>query len=269
MIGAMPVHTSIPVAVYEQEDFHAVDKVVRGLAFDIHNEFGRYLDERLYQTELAARLLARDMAVQREMRMTLTLGDFSHDYFADFLVGGGVIVETKAAETLTNAHKAQTLNYLYLCGLHHGTLLNFRPERVQHQFVSTTLTAEDRHGIEWDLRSWKPVTPRCEILRATLERTLEDWGARLSPTLYRDAITHFLGGKSEVVHKVEVRSDLGPLGEQEVHHVAPGVAFSVTAATHRPDIVLEHQRRFLQHTALRAMQWINLNGQTITLHTIT
>ncbi len=103
MIGAMPVHTSIPVAVFEQEAFHAVDKVVTGLAFDIHNEFGRYLDERLYQTELAARLLTRDISVQREMRMTLTLGDFSHDYYADFLVGGGVIVETKAAETLTNA----------------------------------------------------------------------------------------------------------------------------------------------------------------------
>jgi len=264
----MPVHTSIPVAVFDQEAFHAVDKVVTGLAFDIHNYLGRYLDERLYQTELAARLSARNMPVKREMRMTLTLDDFSQDYFADLLVSGGVIVETKTAETLTNAHKAQTLNYLYLCGLHHGTLLNFRPESVEHHFISTTLNAEDRHRIEWDLEGWKPLTPRCEILLSTLERTLEDWGARLNPALYRDAITHFLGGESSVIHKVEVRSDYGPLGEQQVHHVAPDIAFSVTTAGNRMDAFQEHQRRFLQHTALRAIQWINLNGQTVTLHTI-
>jgi hypothetical protein len=91
---------------------------------------------------------------------------------------------------------------------------------------------------------------------------LEDWGARLDPTLYRDVITHFLGGESEVVRNVEVRSEYGRLGDQRVHLISPQIAFSVTAAVHRPDIVLEHQRRFIQHTSLRAMQWINLSGQT-------
>jgi len=264
----MPIQTSIPITVFDQEAFHAVDKVVTGVAYDIHNEFGRYLDERLYQRELASRLSGRGLVAHREMQMTLTLDDFSRDYFADFLVNNGVIVETKAVEALTNAHKAQTLNYLYLCGLHHGTLLNFRPERVQHQFVSTTLTAGDRRRVDWDLRDWTPLTPRCDILRSTLVRALEDWGARLDPTLYRDVITHFLGGESEVVRNVEVRSEHGRLGDQRVHLVSRDVAFSVTAAVHRPDVVREHQRRFIQHTTLRAMQWINLSGQTVSLHTI-
>jgi len=264
----VPIQTSIPITVFDQEAFHAVDKVVTGVAFDIHNEFGRYLDKRLYQRELASRLSGRGLVVHREMQMELTLDDFSRDYFADFLVNNGVIVETKVVGALTNAHKAQTLNYLYLCELHHGTLLNFRPERVQHRFVSTTLTTEDRRRIKWDLETWTPLTPRCEILHSTLVRALEDWGARLAPTLYRDVITHFLGGELEVVCNVEVRSEHGSLGEQRVHLVAPDVAFSVTAAVHRPDVVREHQRRFLQHTSLRAMQWINLSGQTVRLHTI-
>ena len=169
---------------------------------------------------------------------------------------------------LNNAHKAQTLNYLYLCGLHHGTLLNFRPERVQHQFVSTTLTAEDRHRVDWDLRDWAPLTLGCDILRSTMLRAFGDWGARLDPALYRDVITHFLGGESKVVRHVEVRSEHCRLGDQRVHLLSSDIAFSVTAVVHRPDLVLEHQRRFLQHTPLQAMQWINLNGQNVSLHTI-
>jgi GxxExxY protein len=105
----MPIHTSIPITIFHQEAFHSVDKVVTGVAFDIHNEFGRYLEERLYQREFASRLSGRGLVVHREMQMTLTLDDFSRDYFADFLVSNGVIVETKAVEALTNAHKAQTL----------------------------------------------------------------------------------------------------------------------------------------------------------------
>ena len=48
----MPIQTSGPIAIFDQEAFHVVDKLVTGVAFDIHNEFGRYLDRRLYQREL-------------------------------------------------------------------------------------------------------------------------------------------------------------------------------------------------------------------------
>ncbi|MBM3888579.1 MAG: GxxExxY protein, partial [Verrucomicrobia bacterium] len=143
----MPILISIPITVFDQESFHAVDKVATGCAFDIHNEMGRYLDERLYQIELTARLRDRGLTVVREMKITLTLDGFSRDYYVDLLVNGGVIIETKTAETLTPAHRAQVLNYLYFCGLFHATLLNFRTERVQHEFVSTTLTPEQRHQV--------------------------------------------------------------------------------------------------------------------------
>lgn len=264
----MPVHTSVPIQVFDQDAFHAVERIVTGLSFDIHNQLGRFLDEHLYQTELAARLSAKGMYVAREMRIEVTLQSFQRDYFADFLVDNGVIIETKTADTLTSSHRAQTLNYLYLCGLHHGALLHFRPERVQREFVSTTLTTEERRQVDWDLSNWKPLTKDCEILLATLQQALPDWGARLDPSLYRDAITHFLGGPSEVIREVEVRSGFGLLGKQRVHLIAPDVAFSVTSAVHHPDVVGDHQRRFLQHTTLRALQWINLAGQTATLTTI-
>jgi len=217
---------------------------------------------------LSARLNNRKLAVVREMKITLTLDDFTRDYYVDLLLNGGVIIETKTAETLTPAHRAQALNYLYLCGLHHATLLNFRPERVQHEFVSTHLTPELRRKVSWNLSNWKPLSAGCETLHRVLQHALADWGSGLDPTLYRDAATHVLGGEARVIQEVEVVSTHGVIGTQKVYHLADGIAFSVTASVHRPQVVQDHHRRFLLHTPLRAIQWINLNRQTATLHTI-
>jgi len=264
----MPIVLSSPIVIYGQEAFHAVDKVVTGCAFDIYNAMGRFFDERLYQAELEAHLTDRGLSVEREMKIVLTLDGFTRDYFVDLLINGGVIVETKAAETLTPAHRAQVLNYLYLVGLYHATLLNFRTERVEHEFVSTTLTPALRRRITWNLAGWQPLCPGCEILHDTLRRVLGDWGSGLAPALYRDAISHFLGGEAEVVREVAIGSMHGNIGTQKIHQLADDIAFSVTASAHRPDRVEEHQRRFIQHTRLRALQWVNVYRQTVTLQTI-
>jgi hypothetical protein len=200
--------------------------------------------------------------------MTVSLGDFSKNYYADHLIAGGVIVEDKAVAALAPAHRGQTLNYLFLCGLHHATLLNFRTERVQHEFVSTRLTPAARRRFEFSDSHWKALTVRCRQLPDLLGRMLTDWGAFLDPLLYRDALTHFLGGEESVVHPVGVSSDGVVIGTQKMHLLAPEVAFSVTASIHRPDVVLEHHRRFLRHTPLRAIQWINLHHHCIELRTI-
>ena len=250
----MPISTSLSTKICDQEVFHSVDKLVTGLAFDIHNEYGQFLDERLYQSELAARLSEKGLSVEKELRVTLTLEDFSRDYYADFLINKGIIIETKTAEILTKAHKAQTLNYLFLCGLNHGTLLNFRTERVQHQFVSTSISNEERYLFEWNLKDWKPLSERCEMLLKILERSLEDWGTRLDPILYRDVITHFLGGELEVIRDIEVGSRYGSPGTQSVYLVTPKIGFSVTAAIHHPESIKDINFAFL--TILHYMRFI-------------
>ena len=90
----MPITSSVPIQQFDQPSFHAVDEVVTGIAFDVHNEFGRYLDERLYQTELDERFAAREFNSVREMKITLSLDDFAKDYFVDFLINAGVILES-------------------------------------------------------------------------------------------------------------------------------------------------------------------------------
>lgn len=150
----MPIHTAVPIQIFDQDKFHQIDRQVTGLAFDIHNESGRYLDEGLYQSELVRRCVAVGLEIKSEFQIRVCLDDFRKDYFADLLVNHGVIIEIKAVEGLSPAHRGQTLNCLFLCALHHGTLLNFRTERVQHEFVSSRLTSADRLRFEVDLNRW-------------------------------------------------------------------------------------------------------------------
>src|ERR1051326_6259215 len=107
----MPITTAIPITVFDQESFHAVDRQVTGIAFDIHNELGRYLDEKLYQRELTRRCRSVGLAAEPEMQIKVSFGVFTKDYFVDLLINHGVIIETKAASALSLAHRGQTLNY--------------------------------------------------------------------------------------------------------------------------------------------------------------
>ncbi len=264
----MPITTSLPVRAFDQESFHRIDRQVTGRAFDIHNQLGRFLDERHYQAEMKRRLIADGFDVASEMQITVACDGFAKHYYADLLVDRGVLVELKAATILLNVHTAQTLNYLFLCGLHHATLLNFRKERVERKFVSTRLTPDDRRRFELRFLDWTPLTDACDLLPTRMQRLLSDWGAYLDPLLYRDALTHFLGGPTRVERDVPVCSADGPIGTQHMHLLSDDVAFSVTSAAHQPETVYEHQLRFLRHTSLRAVQWINLHHDRITFRTI-
>src|SRR6266567_2371985 len=131
----MPIEVSTRIEPCDQETFHALDRRVMREVFDIHNEFGRLLDEDLYKCELAARCASIGvLPVEREVQIRVTHQGFVKDYFMDFLLCNGFMLEAKAAECLVAAHRGQSLNYLLLAGLKHGCLVNFRAERVQHEF---------------------------------------------------------------------------------------------------------------------------------------
>jgi hypothetical protein len=178
------------------------------------------------------------------------------------------VVEAKACTALNPAHRGQTLDYLYLCGLHHGTLLNFGAERVQREFVSTSLSADDRRRYELVDASWTSLTEACDLFRARFARLLSDWGAFLSPILYRDALTHFLGGEHSVVREVDVVSDGVCIGTQKMFLLSNEVAIVVSSCTRNTEGMCGHLRRLLRHTTLQAIQWINLNHSLIQLQTV-
>lgn len=265
----MPIKVESPIKVFDQETFHALDRKLMGIVFEVHNEFGRFLDEDLYKREIASRWVDADLgSSEREVRICVTHESFRKDYSMDLLFNEGLMLETKTAETIAPAHRTQGLHYLFLTGMHHARLVNLRPERVEHEFLSTRLTSKSRQQFSAGDFGWT-ASGQSEYLREKPLALLEDWGAFLEVALYRDALTHFLGGSERVIRRIPIQSRKRVIGEQSVHLLAPDTAFAVTAVTDDPSAMEEHQLRFSRHTPLRNMQWINFNRNRIEFKTLT
>src|SRR6266498_648717 len=230
----MPISVATEIQIFDQEQFHALDRKLMRIVFDVHNEFGRLLDEALYKNEIADRWVAAGLGpAAREVRISVTHDTFRKDYSMDLLFNHGLMLEGKVSEVLAAAHRTQGLNYLLLTGMQHGRLANFRPERVEHEFISTRLTFEKRRSFKVEESAWRCVNRESDWLCAKLAAILADWGAFPEIGLYRDAITHFLGGPDRVIHSVPVHSDGRLVGSQKLHLLTQDTAFAFTAITAR------------------------------------
>jgi GxxExxY protein len=230
--------------------------------FDIHNEFGRFLDEKIYKRELARRFPGTELEVAIDLRFE----SFQKLYFIDVLVGGGAAFEFKAVESLTDHHWSQLLHFLMMADLSHGKLVNTRTEQVQHEFVNTTLRPGDRTRFEiidhgWEEIGDKPIMEWCVAF-------LRDIGTGLGTNLYEEAVTHHLGGEERVLQDIEILSGKTVLGSQKFRLVAPGVALKVTASSAASSMFEIHARRLLEHTRLDAVQWINITLNEVSFRTI-
>jgi GxxExxY protein len=264
----MPVDVGLPIRKIDEQSFHRIDHRVTGEAFKIHNELGRFVNEKNCQSALHQRVMETDLSFAREVRITVSLEDFSKDYFLDFLINHAVVVETKVVANVSNKHVAQVLNYLYLCDVQHGTLLSFGSEKVEHQFVSTSLTTAKRKLAMLSKAAFRPRSARCSELPDWVRRMISEWGACLDTNLYKDALTHFFGGDKRVCQTVDVELDGKVIGSQPVRLIADGIAVSVTSSVHQPEIVREHQRRFLSHRPLKAIHWINFDRLDVRIEAI-
>src|SRR5437016_13484833 len=99
----MPISLNVPIRRISQHEFGALAFEVMRHVFAIHNEIGRFFDEKIYKRELARRL----PEVRLEVPLDLTFDSFHKRYFLDMLVGDGGIFEFKAVETLSPRHRAQ------------------------------------------------------------------------------------------------------------------------------------------------------------------
>src|ERR1035441_887945 len=167
----MPIEVSTAIEACDQEAFHALDRQLMGVIFEVHSEFGRLLDEDLYKCEIASRCVTLGLQpAEREVRICVRHESFIKDYFMDLVVCHSFMLEAKATERLVAAHRGQSLNYLLLAGLKHGRLVNLRTERVQHEFVSTTLTPEERRRFSVEEDDWVELSAESRQLKRSEER---------------------------------------------------------------------------------------------------
>jgi hypothetical protein len=111
-----------------------------------------------------------------EVPILVKHADFCKTYFIDLLVDRGAIFELKTVSHLTDEHRAQLISYLLLTGGRHGKFINFRPERVEHEFVNTTLTLADRTIFDVDDSAWDASVEQASEIRRRVEAFLRDWG---------------------------------------------------------------------------------------------
>lgn len=266
----MPVLCPIKFKVLTDDEFRSRDYQVMGHFFASHNEMSRLCDEDIYKADLAARLEAAGLGpVHTEVPVDVTWRSFSKRYFLDLVVQDSHLYELKCALTLVGEHKTQLLNYVLLLALRTAKLLNFRPPQVETWFASSRLTFEARRHVTCDDTQWRELTPACNGFRVALMDMLNELGAFLDLALYESLLTDYLGGESEVVRRVELQRDGHTLGLQRCHLLAPDVGFRLTA--HTEDVVhaRSHLVRWLSHTRLRALQWVNLNRTSVQFMTLT
>jgi GxxExxY protein len=103
---------------------------------DVYNELGDGFLESVYVEALAMALGQAGLSYERELPLAVGFrGNVIGHFRADLVVGGKVLIETKACPRLHQTHCAQVLNYLRATVLEVGLLLNFGPRPSIKRFV--------------------------------------------------------------------------------------------------------------------------------------
>ncbi len=256
----MPVQLCVPVRRISQQEFGEISYQVMKVVFAIHNEMGRFFDEKIYKRELAHRF----PDARLETPIDVSFRTFHKRYFIDVLIADSAVFEFKAVESLLGVHRAQLLNYLLLCDISHGKLINVRSEDVEHEFVNSHWRYEDRIHPAVHTDRWKRSVPGATELYDTIVELTRDLGAGLEIRLYEEAITHCLGGPEQVEAEVAIEISGRHLGHQRIRLIAPGVALKITALDANLDRFENHARRLLSHLDLQSIAWINMNIKELT-----
>ncbi len=115
---------------------NAETEAVISCAFEVLNELGHGLLERPYENALVVEFGLRGIECEQQRRYdvvykAVTVGE----YVPDLVVSGGVVVDVKVIERITNHELGQMLNYLKITGHRVGLILNFRRARLEWKRV--------------------------------------------------------------------------------------------------------------------------------------
>lgn len=102
--------------------------------FEVSNELGVGFLESVYEKALLVALRQKGFEVESQVSLKVTFRGFTvGDFFADVVVGGKILIELKAVDSLSKQHYAQVLNYLKATGIEVGLIVNFGNPRLEYR----------------------------------------------------------------------------------------------------------------------------------------
>ena len=111
------------------------EKII-GLAFEVPNEIGHGLNEKIYENSLTVLFKLNGVAFDQQRRFPVFFrGVPVGEFIPDLIAFDSVVVDTKVIDRITDHERGQMLNYLRIAKLRVGLILNFKNARLDWERV--------------------------------------------------------------------------------------------------------------------------------------
>jgi GxxExxY protein len=107
-----------------------------GCAFEVLNELGHGLYEKIYENALVVEFGLRDIPYEQQRRFDVLYKKHPVGFYVpDLIAFGQVIVDAKTIEKITEEERGKMINYLKITGLRVGLILNFKHPKLEFERV--------------------------------------------------------------------------------------------------------------------------------------
>ncbi len=107
-----------------------------GFAFDVLNELGHGLYEKIYENALVVDFQLNGIPHSQQRKYDVLYRKHSVGFYVpDLIVFEQVIVDCKTIERITDEEHGKMINYLKITGLRVGLILNFKHPRLEFERV--------------------------------------------------------------------------------------------------------------------------------------
>jgi GxxExxY protein len=98
-----------------------------GLCMEVHKNLGPGFLEIVYKDALEYELIQNNIEFEREKEYKVNYKGvlLNHQFYADFVVFGNIILEVKNTKSIHESHIAQAINYLKVSGNKVALIVNF------------------------------------------------------------------------------------------------------------------------------------------------
>jgi len=110
--------------------------IIIGCAFEVLNELGHGLNEKLYENSLVVDFKRQGITFDQQRRFeVLYKGEHVGEFVPDLIAFGKVVVDAKCIDQITDHERGQMLNYLRITRLPVGLILNFKHAKLEFERI--------------------------------------------------------------------------------------------------------------------------------------